>query len=270
MDNLGKAELERYSRNILLAGFGRAGQARLKRSRVVVVGAGGLGSPLLYYLAAAGVGEITIFENDVVEPGNLNRQILFGEADIGRSKLEVAGERLRQSNPHIEVRLREERFGLSNYKETNQADLLIEGSDNFATKFFCNDVAFFLRKPLISGGILRFDGQWFCARPGESYCLRCIYREMPPEDAVPNCAQAGVIGALAGVVGAAMALEAIKYLALPDYAEEFPAIHTLNGNPWKNRVLKRQPSEECVLCGGMPRVTELLEKNYPGLAGTDC
>lgn len=208
-----KDELSRYSRNILLSEVGRAGQERLSSSRVIVVGAGGLGSPLLYYLAAAGVGHIECIEDDVVSLTNLQRQILYATADVGKLKSAVAEERLHQLNPNIDLKFYNERLNPQNGLQIlNKTDLVLDGSDNFATRFLVNDICQLNHLPLISGGILRFYGMLLGVLPQETSCYRCIFEHQPEPGSVPSCSGAGVIGAIAGTIGSLMAAEAIKYL----------------------------------------------------------
>ena len=206
-------ELERYSRNILLDDVGLEGQLRLSKARVFVVGTGGLGSPVLQYLAAAGVGEIAFVDRDRVDLSNLQRQVLFGTADVGRAKAYRAAEALRQLNPNIRLlpyvgTLAPETA--LDYLEGS--DLVVETSDNFATKFLVNDAAVRLGIPAVLAGILQYEGQLLSVSPGKSACYRCLFREPPPPNAVASCSEAGVLGAVAGIVGSLQAAEALKIL----------------------------------------------------------
>ena len=210
---LSARELERYSRNILLENVGVEGQAKLSRSRVFVVGTGGLGSPALLYLAAAGVGEVAFVDHDRVDLTNLQRQILFGTADVGHSKAYAAADNLRRLNP--EIRLLPYVGALTpdnalDYLEGS--DVVIETSDNLATKFLVNDAAVQLGIPAVLAGILRFEGQLISVLPGQSACYRCLFQSPPPPEAVPSCSEAGVLGAIAGVIGSMQAGEALKIL----------------------------------------------------------
>ncbi|MCB1326444.1 MAG: HesA/MoeB/ThiF family protein [Spirochaetales bacterium] len=211
---LTRDELSRYSRNIFLREVGREGQERLKSSRVAVVGAGGLASPVLLYLAAAGVGRISVVDSDVLELTNLQRQVIFTTDDVGRPKAEAAAEHLEGLNPGVEVQAVRSRLTPENATGLLRGhDLIVETSDNFETKFLVNDTAIHLATPLILAGILRFDGQVMVidvARGGG--CYRCLFEDLPPADLVPDCSSAGVLGAVAGVVGALQAVEALKVL----------------------------------------------------------
>lgn len=210
---MNKDELSRYSRNILLSEIGRLGQERLGSSQVIVVGAGGLGSPLLYYLVAAGVGHIRCIENDTISLTNLQRQILYTSDDIGKLKSKVAESRLNQLNPNIDLQFDSRRLTPQNGPQIlNRADLVLDGSDNFATRFLVNDLCQINRLPLISGGILRFYGMLLGVLPQKTPCYRCVFEHQPEPGSVPSCSAAGVIGAIAGTIGSLMAAEAIKYL----------------------------------------------------------
>jgi adenylyltransferase/sulfurtransferase len=208
------AELRRYGRHIVIPEIGLEGQERLKAARVLLVGAGGLGSPAALYLAAAGVGTLGLIEFDQVDVTNLQRQILFGDADVGRPKLEAAAERLAGLNPHLAIERHAERFDLDNALERVGAyDLVLDGSDNFPTRYLVNDACVLAGKPDVWGAVFRFEGQAsIFAAPGGP-CYRCLFPEPPPPGTVPSCAEAGVFGVLPGVVGALQATEAIKWLA---------------------------------------------------------
>lgn len=211
---LSTEELNRYSRHIILPGFGKQGQEKLKQAKVLVVGAGGLGCPALQYLAASGIGTIGIIDDDRVAESNLQRQILFSTADIGKFKAEVAAEKLRQQNPYIHVLTYNEALTNQNALEIiNDYDVLLDGSDNFMTRYLVNDACVILNKPFVFGSIFKFEGQVtvFNYKQGATY--RCLYPEPPLPDEVPNCAEIGVIGVLPGMVGTIQAAEVIKILA---------------------------------------------------------
>lgn len=264
---LSRDELTRYSRNIFLEQIGRAGQERLKAARVFVIGAGGLGSPVLQYLAAAGVGHLACIDSDQLDLTNLQRQVLYSTADIGRPKALVAAERLQALNPDIEIQPIVDKFTPANaLGYVRGYDLLIETSDNFPTKFLANDVAYFSRIPLVTGGILRFEGQVLAVDPGRSACYRCIFERVPPADAVPNCAQAGVIGALAGVVGSLQAAEALKILT---GAGQSLAGHLLSLDLLETvvRRLAIARNDRCVLCGDHAEIFSIEKKNYDETRG---
>lgn len=210
---LSPAELVRYARHLTLAEVGVSGQERLRRARVLLVGAGGLGSPAALYLAAAGIGTLGIVDGDVVELSNLQRQILHGTGALGRPKTESARARLSDLNPHVEVVVHPLRLTSENALEIlGDYDFCIDGSDNFPTRYLVNDASVLLGKPYIYGSIFRFDGQASVfAAPGGP-CYRCLFSEPPPPDLIPNCAEAGVLGVLPGIIGSIQAMEAIKLL----------------------------------------------------------
>lgn len=261
---LTRDEIIRYSRNILLPEMGRAGQEKLKSSHVFVVGAGGLGSPVLLYLCAAGVGTISFIDNDNLELTNLQRQILFQTSDLNTPKAYSGAEKLRSLNPEIDIRPIRDRLSVNNIERyLAPADLVIETSDNFATKFLTNDACYFLKKPLIIGGILRFEGQAFVIDPGRSACYRCLFGEPPPEHSVPTCADAGVLGAVAGVIGSYQAVEALRLLAGigPPSSGRLLVADLLQGD-FRKLEIPRNPS--CPLCGSNPEIGSLRAARYPG------
>lgn len=211
LPELSREELIRYSRHLLLPEVGLDGQRKLKAARVLLVGAGGLGSPAAIYLAAAGVGTLGIVDFDVVDITNLHRQILHGTGDVGRSKLESAISRLREVNPHVTVEPHETRLTSANALQIiRQYDVVVDGTDNFATRYLVNDACVLTNRPNVYGSIFRFDGQVsvFCTPDGP--CYRCVYREPPPPGLVPSCAEGGVLGILPGIVGTLQATEALK------------------------------------------------------------
>ncbi len=211
-------EIERYARHIVLSGVGGPGQQKLKKARVLVIGAGGLGSPLIQYLAAAGVGEIAIVDDDAVSLSNLQRQVLHGTPDIGRAKVESAADAVKRLNPHVKVAPIKARLAADNARELVRGfDVVADGSDNFATRYAVSDACFYERRPLVTAAVGAFDGSLTVLRPYEkgpagepNPTYRCLFPEPPPEGAVPTCAEAGVLGALTGVLGAMMALEVIR------------------------------------------------------------
>ena len=214
LTELTEPQIRRYARHIVLAEIGGVGQARLIAARVLVIGAGGLGAPLLQYLAAAGIGTLGVIDHDRVDLSNLQRQVIHRTADIGVSKVESARRALLDINPEVEVITHDERLTADNARRiVDGYDIVADGSDNFATRYLLNDVCFHLKKILVSAAILRFDGQisTYKAWQGAGHpCLRCIFPAAPSEDAVPSCAQAGVLGALAGTLGALQASEVVK------------------------------------------------------------
>ena len=214
LPDLTEPQIRRYARHIVLAEIGGMGQARLIAARVLVIGAGGLGAPLLQYLAAAGIGTLGVIDHDRVDLSNLQRQVIHRTADIGTSKVESARRALADINPEVEVIAHDERLVADNARRIVAGyDIVADGSDNFATRYLLNDVCYRLTKILVSAAILRFDGQisTYKAWQGAGHpCLRCIFPAAPSEDAVPSCAQAGVLGALAGTLGALQATEVVK------------------------------------------------------------
>lgn len=256
-------ELVRYSRHILLPELGVEGQTRLKNARVLVVGAGGLGSPAALYLAAAGVGTIGLADFDRVEAHNLQRQILHRTSAIGRPKLDSAAETLREVNPFVTVTPHPEGIQVHNALEIFRSyDVIVDGSDNFATRFLNNDAAVLARKPLVFGSIFKFEGQVSVFAPHlGGPCYRCLFPEPPPPGSVPTCGEAGVLGALCGVVGSLQALEALKLVA--GFGEPLLGrLLTYDGltHTFQHLHLPRDP--ECPACGAHPRITTLRPEEY--------
>ena len=207
-------QIERYSRQIMIPDIGGKGQIRLQQSRVLVIGAGGLGCPAAFYLAAAGIGTLGIVDSDSVELSNLQRQILHATADVGRAKVDSAKEKLARLNPDVEVRAYPVRLTAKNAAEIFALyDFVVDGSDNFETKFLVNDTAVRLGKAFSHAGIVRFQGQTMTVVPGKSACYRCVFLDPPAPGEIMNCQQAGILGAIAGAIGSIQATEAIKYTA---------------------------------------------------------
>jgi molybdopterin/thiamine biosynthesis adenylyltransferase len=259
MINFTEEQLERYSRHILLDDVGVEGQERLLRSKVLIIGAGGLGSPAALYLAAAGVGTIGIVDSDTVEISNLQRQIAHFTGDLGSLKVESAAEKMLAINPDITVRTYKKYLCAANITEIMTGyDFVIDGTDNFPTKFLVNDACVFLGIPLSHGGILRFNGQTMTVIPGRTACYRCSFRSPPPPDAVPSCAQAGVLGAVAGMLGTIQAAEALKYIT---GAGELltNTLLTFDARTMGFRKIKLTKQESCPLCGRRPEITELAD-----------
>lgn len=252
---LSAEELQRYSRHLLMPEVTSEGQRRLKAARILSIGAGGLGSPAALYLAAAGVGTIGIVDFDDVDLSNLQRQILHGTKDIGRSKLESARDRLRDINPEIEIELHECRFSSENASHlVAQYDLVVDGSDNFPTRYLSNDVCVFAQKPNVYGSVFRFEGQTTVFAPHlGGPCYRCLFPEPPPPDSVPNCAQAGVLGVLPGIIGMLQAIETIKLIVgigepLIGRLLHFDALKV----KFRELNLRRDPG--CPVCGQNPTI----------------
>ena len=251
--------LRRYSRHLLIPEVGLAGQERLAQARVMVVGAGGLGSPVLAYLAAAGVGRIGIVDDDVVDVTNLQRQILYQTADVGGGKAQLAAERLRALNPQIALDPIPVRFDASNARELVRLyDVVVDGTDSFATRYLINDACVLERKPDVYGSIFRFDGQIsIFGTPGQP-CYRCLYPEPPPPDTVPTCAEGGVLGVLPGIVGTWQANETLKLLlgiGAP-LIGRLAVIDALSGRMREFRI-ERDPA--CAICGDAPSITDVQD-----------
>ena len=256
-------QIQRYARHILLQEVGGTGQAKLLGSKVLVVGAGGLGSPLLLYLAAAGVGTIGIVDDDVVDLSNLQRQIVHSTASIGKPKVESARATVAAVNPEIHFVAHNERITVDNALDLVSAyDLVADGSDNFPTRFLVNDTCFFAKKPLVSAAILRFDGQISTFKSFESGpCYRCLFREAPPEGVIPTCAEAGVLGALCGMVGSMQATEVLKELmGIGDSLSGWLMVCDALSATF--RKIKLKPDPECPLCGDNPSITDLSAHAY--------
>ena len=262
-DALTRQEVMRYSRHLIIPDVAMDGQKRLKNARVLAIGAGGLGSPALLYLAAAGVGTLGIVDFDVVDESNLQRQVIHGQSDIGRSKAESARDSIREINPLIEVVLHEERLDSSNvFGIFEQYDLIVDGTDNFATRYLVNDAAFLLGKPYVWGSIYRFDGQasvfWPSAPGGNAPCYRCLYPEPPPPGMVPSCAEGGVLGILCASIGAIQSTEAVKLLM--GIGEPLVgALMVYDALDMEYRKIKVRKDPECPLCGKNPTITGLID-----------
>ena len=257
--SLSAAELARYSRHILIPDVGRAGQERLKASSALLIGAGGLGSPLALYLAAAGVGRIGIVEFDKIDESNLQRQILYGTSQVGQSKLQRAQERLADLNPAITIEPLEEPLTSANALELfARYDVVADGTDNFPTRYLVNDACVLTGKPNVYGSIFRFEGQISVFNYQGGPCYRCLYSEPPPPGLVPSCAEGGVLGVLPGVVGALQANEVIKaLLGLGEVAAGRLVIYDALKLSFRQLKLRRNP--QCVVCGEQPTVTELID-----------
>ncbi|MFE6050122.1 adenylyltransferase/sulfurtransferase MoeZ [Kitasatospora sp. NPDC056446] len=258
-DELTVDEVRRYSRHLIIPDVGMAGQKRLKNAKVLCVGAGGLGSPALLYLAAAGVGTLGIVEFDVVDESNLQRQVIHGQSDIGRSKAESARDSVKEINPYVDVVLHEERLDNSNVMEIFSGyDLIVDGTDNFATRYLVNDAAVLLGKPYVWGSIYRFDGQASVFWAEHGPCYRCLYPEAPPPGMVPSCAEGGVLGVLCASIGSIQVNEAIKLLA--GIGE--PLLGRLmiyDALEMNYRQVKVRKDPNCAVCGENPTVTELID-----------
>jgi molybdopterin/thiamine biosynthesis adenylyltransferase len=262
-------QVKRYSRHIIMGDVGSSGQRKLMQSKALIIGAGGLGSPSAVYLALAGVGTIGLVDFDVVELSNLQRQILHHTPDVGRPKLESARDNIRAYNPDVNVVMHETRLESDNAMDIiSQYDLVINGADNFATRYLVNDACYLLNKPLVDGSILIFDGQSTVFMPGHG-CYRCLFPSPPPPGMVPNCAEAGVLGALTGLVGSIQATEALKlFLGIGESLVSRLLIIDALSMSFREFKLKRNP--ECPLCGDNPTITELIDYEvFCGLAAPE-
>lgn len=257
LPELTQRELTRYSRHLILPEVGVEGQRRLKAARVLVVGAGGLGSPVCLYLAAAGVGTIGIVDFDTVDLSNLQRQILHSTDDVGSSKLKSAQKRLGAMSPDVKVVPHEEKLDATNaHRIIKQYDVVVDGTDNFATRYLINDACVFAKKPNVHGSIFRFEGQASVFAPDAGPCYRCLFPDPPPPDAVPNCAEGGVLGVLAGVIGSIQATEAIKViLGLGETLTGRLLIYDALEMRFDFLTLPRDPA--CPICGDAPTIKTL-------------
>ncbi|HDP35555.1 MAG TPA: molybdopterin-synthase adenylyltransferase MoeB [Candidatus Hydrogenedentes bacterium] len=265
------AQLERYSRHLILKEVGLAGQEKLLAARVLIVGAGGLGAPAALYLAAAGIGTIGVVDADAVDLTNLQRQVIHHTPDVGKEKVLSAAEKMRAINPDITVNTHPVFLRTDNIMPIlADYDFVIDGTDNFAAKFLINDACHFAGKPYVHGGILRFEGQMITVLPGQTTCLRCVFGGPPPPDAVPSCSQAGVLGVLAGVLGTLQATEALKRaLGLGTLLTDALLKYNALDLSFRRLTLRRNP--RCPLCGDAPTITELRDEAPPACdLKSDC
>ncbi len=254
-----ESQIQRYSRQIILSEVGGKGQKKLQNAKVLIIGAGGLGSPAALYLAAAGIGTLGLTDGDVVDLSNLQRQILHTTDRIGMPKVESGGQLLSALNPDITLKLYPEHVNASNLMGLiAEYDMILDGSDNFSTRFLVNDACYFGKKTLISGSIFRFEGQLATIKPHEGFpCYRCLYPEPPPAGLVPNCQEAGVLGVLAGTIGVLQANEAIKeILGLGETLADRLLLYDALDMTF--RKVGRPKSPDCPLCGPHPTITELV------------
>ena len=253
-------QLERYSRHIILKEIGAKGQKKLLNAKVLIIGAGGLGAPVAMYLAAAGVGTIGIADADEVDLSNLQRQIIHATKDVGKPKVISAKETMNEMNPDVTVNTYHTFVTSENIRELiRDYDFIIDGTDNFPAKFLINDACVMEKKPFSHAGIIRFKGQLMTYVPGEGPCYRCVFKNLPPKDAVPTCKQAGVVGAMGGVIGSLQAMEAIKFIVGQG--------ELLTGNLLTYDALKMDfrkiklphNTDNCPVCGKNPTITELID-----------
>jgi adenylyltransferase/sulfurtransferase len=258
-NDLSNEEIRRYARHLIMPEVGLEGQKKLKAARVLAVGAGGLGSPLAVYLAAAGVGTLGLVDFDVVDDSNLHRQILFGAADVGKPKLAAAARRLKDMNPNVQVIPFEERLTSANaLAVARDFDVVVDGTDNFPTRYLVNDVCVMLGKPNVYASIFRFEGQASVFWAEKGPCYRCLYAEPPPPGLVPSCAEGGVLGILPGLLGVIQATETIK-LILGSGDSLVGRLLLVDALAMKFRELKLKKNPDCVVCGPHPTVTKLID-----------
>ena len=270
-DDLTIDEVKRYSRHLIIPDVGKTGQRRLKNARVLCVGAGGLGSPALLYLAAAGVGTLGIVDFDVVDESNLQRQIIHGQSDIGRPKAVSAMESINEINPLVNVILHEERLDSDNAMQLfADYDLIVDGTDNFATRYLVNDACVLLGKPYVWGSIYRFDGQASVFWAEHGPCYRCLYPEPPPPGMVPSCAEGGVLGVLCGTIGSIQVNEAIKVIT--GIGEPMVGrLMVYDALDMTFRSVKVRKDPECPVCGKNPTITELIDyEEFCGVVSEDA
>jgi adenylyltransferase/sulfurtransferase len=269
--SLSPAEVARYSRHLIMPEVGMDGQKRLKAASVLLIGAGGLGSPLGLYLAAAGVGRIGLVDFDVVDFSNLQRQVLHGTPDVGRPKLQSARDRLRAINPDVRLDLYETRLSSANALQLFEPyDIIIDGTDNFPTRYLVNDACVLLKKPNVYGSIFRFDGQASVFYPGKSPCYRCLYPEPPPPGEVPSCAEGGVLGILPGLIGCIQATEAVKLIL----GKGQPLVGRLvlyDALAMTFREFRVRRNPKCPVCGDQPTITKLIDyEQFCGVRGQEA
>ena len=267
---LNNDEILRYSRHLIMPEVGMQGQQKLKAARVLCIGAGGLGSPLALYLAAAGVGTLGIVDFDVVDYTNLQRQIIHSTADVGRKKLDSAAEKLKAINPFLEIRTFETKLTSENALALfNEFDIIADGTDNFPTRYLVNDACVLTGKPNVYGSIFRFEGQASVFATEEGPCYRCLYPEPPPPGLVPSCAEGGVLGILPGLVGVMQATEVIK-LILGKGEPLIGRLLLVDALGMKFRELKLRKNPDCPVCGTHPTITKLIDYNeFCGIRGEE-
>lgn len=252
-------QIQRYSRHIIIPEVGGKGQAKIANARVFIVGAGGLGCPVGYYLTAAGVGTIAIVDSDNVELSNLQRQIAHSVKTLGKPKAESAKETFESLNPDVNVVAIKQKLTKDNIRDLiRDYDIVVDGSDNFPTRYLVNDACVMLRKPLVSGAILRFEGQVTTIIPGDGPCYRCLFEEPPPPGLVPSCQEAGVLGVLPGVIGSLQATEVLKLILGKG---EILKGELLIYNALKSsfRKVKVPKNPDCPICSDHPKITELID-----------
>lgn len=258
MYDFSEDEIRRYSRNILLAEVGAEGQEKLRRARVLIVGVGGLGSPVALYLAAAGVGTIGLVDFDVVDTSNLQRQVLHSSPDVGCPKVDSAAKKLGALNPGVRVVAHRERFCAANAEAlVGEYDFVVDAVDNYAAKFLINDACVLAGRPFSHGGVLRFEGDAMTYVPGHA-CYRCVFNAPPPPGVVPTCAEAGVLGSVAGVLGTIQATETLKYfLGVGDLLTD--KLLSLDAKTMDFRKVNVRRNDQCPICGRKPTISKLAD-----------
>jgi len=256
-------QIERYSRHIILSDVGGKGQEKILQARILVIGAGGLGAPIALYLAAAGVGTLGIVDGDCVDITNLQRQVIHFTPDIGKPKVESATEKIRAINPDVTVIPIHDMVHSGNIRSLiRDYDMVVDGTDNFAAKFLINDACVMEKKPFSHGGILRFDGQTMTVVPGQSACYRCVFKAPPPKNAVPTCSQAGVLGAVAGMLGTIQAAEVLKWITgVGDLLTD--RLLTFNAKTMAFRQVAVRRQATCPICSETPSITTLVDEEGP-------
>ncbi len=256
---LSNEEIARYSRHLIMPEVALDGQKKLKSARVLTIGAGGLGSPLALYLAAAGIGTLGVVDFDVVDESNLQRQIIHGTSDVGRPKMESAQDRIKDINPNVHVEAYEEALTSENALEIfKDFDIIVDGTDNFPTRYLVNDACVLLKKPNVYGSIFRFEGQASVFYAEEGPCYRCLYPEPPPPGLVPSCAEGGVLGILPGIIGTIQATETVK-LILGTGKPLIGRLLLYDALDMRFREMKLRKDPSCPVCGENPTVTELID-----------
>jgi adenylyltransferase/sulfurtransferase len=259
MANFTNEQIERYSRQIILPNVGGKGQEKLLKAKVLIIGTGGLGAPCSFYLAAAGVGKIGLVDSDKVELNNLQRQIVHTTADVGIPKVESGKKRLTALNPDVEVVAHALRLDSTNILEVIKGyDIIVDGSDNFPTRYLVNDACVIAKKPLVHAGIFRYDGQIMTILPGKGPCYRCLFPEPPPPGAVPSCQEGGILGAVAGVLGVLQANEVLKFI-LQSGELLSGRLLIFNALEASFRTVKVPKDKECPVCSDHPEITQLID-----------